>query len=239
MIEDSVPIVFIGTAASERRRRRALFEILMIYGLVLLVFWTPHPWQELLWIVAASAIAAIVFNSFDDLKQMGLCKRDASCSIWAVAAALLVAGVAVTLAGMLHTLHLPGTTALFIRRCCIYAVWASIQQIVLQCFFLSRLLLVLGNSTWAAAAAAMLFAVAHLPSPILTLVTLICGLASCLFFLRYRSLYPLAIAHAILGISIAVTIPGPVDHNMRVGLAYLTYAEQPASMANSAALPQP
>ena len=30
-------------------------------------------------------------------------------------------------------------------------------------------------------------------------------------------------AHAILGITIAITVPGPVDHNMRVGLGYLTY----------------
>ena len=30
-------------------------------------------------------------------------------------------------------------------------------------------------------------------------------------------------AHAIVGIAIGVTIPGPMDHNMRVGLGYLTY----------------
>jgi membrane protease YdiL (CAAX protease family) len=84
-----------------------------------------------------------------------------------------------------------------------------------------------------------LFAVAHLPSPILTLITLVCGLAACLFFLRYRSLFPLVIAHAILGISIAVSVPGPLDHNMRVGLAYLTYAEKTHSPAHPAPLSQP
>ena len=46
-----------------------------------------------------------------------------------------------------------------------------------------------------------------------------------MLFLRYRNLYPLAISHAILGISIAITVPGPVDHNMRVGLGYLTYRQ--------------
>jgi membrane protease YdiL (CAAX protease family) len=76
-----------------------------------------------------------------------------------------------------------------------------------------------------------MFAFTHLPSPILTPVTLICGVASCLLFLRYRNIYPLALAHAILGISIAITIPGPVDHNMRVGLDYLTYAPDTASFS--------
>jgi hypothetical protein len=31
------------------------------------------------------------------------------------------------------------------------------------------------------------------------------------------------LAHAILGITVAITIPGPADHNMRVGLGYLRY----------------
>ena len=69
----------------------------------------------------------------------------------------------------------------------------------------------------------------HLPNPLLTVVTLICGLASCLFFVRYRNLWPLAIAHAILGVSIAITIPGSMHHNMRVGLGYLTYVDRSAS----------
>jgi len=67
--------------------------------------------------------------------------------------------------------------------------------------------------------------VAHLPSPILTALTLVWGYVACLVFQRYRNIYIPAIAHAIFGICIAVTIPGPVDHNMRVGLGYLTYRE--------------
>jgi hypothetical protein len=52
---------------------------------------------------------------------------------------------------------------------------------------------------------------------------LIWGFVACLLFLRYRNLYPLMMAHAILGITVALTAPGPVVHNMRVGLGYLTY----------------
>jgi hypothetical protein len=32
------------------------------------------------------------------------------------------------------------------------------------------------------------------------------------------------LAHAILGITVAMTVPGTVDHNMRVGLGYLRYS---------------
>jgi len=229
-MEDSVPILIERNAATAKSRRRDLFEVAIAYGMVLLVFWTPRPWQIFLWVISFGLIATIIFRSFEGLSTMGLCRGNLSCSLWAVAAALAVAAAAVTLAGVLHTLHLPEPPGTFLRRTCLYALWATIQQLVLQCFFLSRLLRLLGHATWAATAAAVLFAVAHLPSPILMLITLICGLAACLFFLRYRSLYPLVIAHAVLGVSIAVTVPTPLDHDMRVGLAYLTYSAKPAQL---------
>ena len=76
---------------------------------------------------------------------------------------------------------------------------------LLQDFFLPRLLrLTRGPGTPRCAAAAM-FSLAHLPNPILTVITFVWGLMACLFFLRYRNLYPLAVAHTILGITVAMT----------------------------------
>jgi len=149
---------------------------------------------------------------------------------------MAVAMIAVVLAGRLHTLHMPETPGQFLRKYGLYVLWAAVQQIILQWFFLSRSLRLLPDTTSAAALTAGLFAVAHLPNPILTLITLVFGLASCLFFLHYRNLVPLAIAHAILGISIGITIPGAIDHNMRVGISYLTYVEEPIAKT---ALPKP
>jgi membrane protease YdiL (CAAX protease family) len=94
----------------------------------------------------------------------------------------------------------------------------------MQCFFLSRLLRLLPSPKLAALVTAVIFAVAHQPNPILVPVTLLWGLAACLLFLRYHNLYTLALAHAILGVTLTITVPGPVNHNMRVGLGYLTYA---------------
>ncbi len=63
-------------------------------------------------------------------------------------------------------------------------------------------------------------------------MTLIWGLIACFVFLRYRNLYTLAITHAILGICLAISVPGPVIRNMRVGLGYLTYPRHhPADLA--------
>jgi hypothetical protein len=213
---------------SENRRpiggkRRDIAELAFAYGLILVVCWTPRPWQRVLWVVAAATVAVLTCRSFEGLKAMGLRGTNFLRTLWVPGAALLAALVAAFVADRLHTLHLPSGPLLFVRTYAAYAVWAFVQQFLMQCFFLARLRRILPSATSAAFVAAFIFAAAHLPNPILTPITLLWGFAACLLFLRYRSLYPLALAHAILGIAIAVTIPGPVVHNMRVGLGYLTY----------------
>jgi hypothetical protein len=195
------------------------------YGMILLVIWTPRPWQRYLWWVAAVSVVIITCLSFEGRKAMGLRLTNLGRSLWIVGVALLLAVVAVLVAARLHTLHMPPTPLAFVATYCAYAVWSGVQQFLLQGVFLQRLLHVIPNTTRAAFAASALFAIAHLPSAVLTPVTLIWGFAACLIFLRYRNLYSLALAHAILGIAVAVTVPGPVDHNMRVGLGYLRYSQ--------------
>ncbi len=213
----------IETSATPRGRRRALIEIAVAYGLILIVIWSPRPWQRFTWMVAVISVAGIIALSFDGPRAMGLRAKNFFRSIWVVGVALALAGIAVALAARYHTLRSPGGALFFFEDYWSYALWSGVQQFLLQCFFLSRLLRLLPNAKMAAFAAAALFALAHLPNPILASLTVIWGFAACLIFLRYRNLYPLVLAHAILGITIAITIPGPVDHNMRVGLGYLTY----------------
>lgn len=212
-----------AVSVAARSRRRDILELGIPYALILLVCWTPRPWQRLLWVAAAASVIVITCVSFDGLKAMGLRATNFLHSLWVVGAALATAAAAVLVAARLHTMHVPPGPILFIETYWGYALWAAVQQFLMQCFFLSRLRRLLPDERFAAAIAALIFAVAHLPSPILVSVTLLWGFAACLLFLRYRNLYTLAMAHAILGITIAITIPGPVDHNMRVGLGYLTY----------------
>jgi hypothetical protein len=68
-----------------------------------------------------------------------------------------------------------------------------------------------------------LFALAHVPNPVLTPITLVWGIAACFLFLRYRNIYALGIAHGILGLCVAVIVPEPLQHHMRVGIGYYRY----------------
>jgi hypothetical protein len=155
---------------------------------------------------------------------MGLRFANLARSSWIVGAALLASALSVLIAGLVHTLHAPGGPVQFFERYAGYIGFAFVQQALLQDFFLLRLLRLMRSPRAAALVAAIIFSLAHLPNPILVVVTFAWGLVACLLFLRYRNLYPLALAHAILGITIAMTIPGPVIRNMRVGLGYLTYS---------------
>jgi hypothetical protein len=213
-------------------RRRDLVELAVGYGLILMVIWTPRPWQRwfyiaaLLWIVAASCF------SFDGWKVMGLAVGRAGAgrwvrSLWVVGAALLVAVIAVLVATWMGTLNRPLGGGLFVRTFWGYAIWSFMQQLLLQDFVLLRLLRLMPGKRAAVLVAAGLFALAHLPGPILTAVTLMWGAAACWLFLIYRNVYALGIAHAILGVCMAIVVPGRVDHNMRVGLGYLRYHPHP------------
>jgi membrane protease YdiL (CAAX protease family) len=103
-----------------------------------------------------------------------------------------------------------------------YALWALMQEFILQSFFFNRFEELYGSSpaVWIASS---LFAAVHLPSPVLTTATLIGALFFCEMFRRYRSLYPIALVHAMLGLAIGLVVPDSLLHHMRVGIGYLQY----------------
>jgi membrane protease YdiL (CAAX protease family) len=204
-------------------RRRALSELLLAYLLILTVIWTPRPWQARIYVIAAAFIVWATWRSWPGSVTMGWRTRNLLRSGWVTAGAALVSAVAIVCARRLGTLHAPPTPTLFVERFVGYIIFACIQQFLLQDFFLLRLLDAGLTPRNAAFAAAAIFALAHLPNPILAVLTFIWGLAAAAWFLRYRNLYALAVAHIILGVTLAVSLPGPTTHNMRVGLGYLTY----------------
>lgn len=212
-------------AAALQKQRAAwdLSELAIGYALILAVIWTPRPLQRWLYWIAVAWFVFSIVRSFSGWKSFGCCVAGFWRSAWIVGLALVLAGSAVMVASSLHTLHRPIGFAQWVMAFGGYTVWSLAQQFLLQGYFLARLVRLLPNAKLAAVTAASIFAIAHLPNPILTVLTLVWGLAACLVFLKARNLWPLAMAHAIFGISLAITIPAATLHNMRVGLGYLRY----------------
>ena len=69
----------------------------------------------------------------------------------------------------------------------------------------------------------MLFSFVHIPNPVLVPATLIGGMFFVEAFRRWRNIYPLGIAHAALGLSLAIAVPDSWMHHMRVGLSFLRF----------------
>ncbi len=212
-----------GISGIRRIKQRNWIEIIIAFALIEAVEWTPRPWQRWLWAVAALGIGLILWRSFDGWAAMGLRSSNLRRSSWIVAASAFLAAVAVLVSARAHALLMVDGLWAFPETYGAYALWAGVQQTLLQGMFLLRFLRVMPKPWQAVLAAAALFSSAHLPNPILVPLTFIWGLVACRLFLRYRNLYPLMLAHAFLGIAIAVSVPGPAVHNMRVGLAYLAY----------------
>jgi hypothetical protein len=206
-----------------RSARRDLLELALGYTLIMATIWTPNPTQRVLYWLAFAWIIATSWARHDGWTGLGLGRKGLLPSLWIVGVALLLSAAAIVIASRTHTLHrLHGPTPILLHGWG-YIVWSLMQQFLLQSYFLLRLLRLLPGKAAPILAATGIFALAHLPNPILTPITFVWGVIACLLFLRYRNIYALGLAHGIMGLCVAVTIPSTLHHNMRVGLGYLRY----------------
>jgi len=210
---------------------RALVELCVGYGLILATVWTPRPGQASLWWASAAWIGASTWWSFPGWAALGFRRGGFMASLWVVGVAAVLSAIAVTVAIHVHTLRVPHSALGWVLAWGGYIVWSFVQQFLLQGYFLIRLLKMMPRE-WAAVTAAGIFAAAHVPNPLLASVTLIWGTVACFVFLRCRNVYTLMITHAILGVSLAITVPGPKMHNMRVGIGYLQYRAPAGAMVD-------
>lgn len=200
------------------------------YCLVEIAIWSPKSlqlWPSLVaaaWIIGSTALSGCTAD------QLGLGRRGFRESAWIAFAALSVALTMILAGWLMGSLHLLAGTLPQLTHALAYTVWAFQQEFILQCFLFLSLAPALGTRR-AILVAALLFSLAHLPNPILVAATFLSGLALTAGFARYRNLYVIALAHAILGLAVAVSIPADLHRNMRVGLGYFQYKSQAASHA--------
>lgn len=199
-------------------------ELAIGYALILAVLWTPAPLQRKLYLLAAVFLLAASIRPGEDRRGLGLTLGHGRASALLVLFSVAVAGLSALLARHVGVLHAPLGLRGFANRFAGYALWSLVQQFLLQNFFLLRLRRLLpGRLSIAVWCSATMFAAAHLPNPVLTVFTLVWGVLACAAFLRHRNLWALGLAHAVLGIAVAVCLPGAATHNMHVGLGYFRY----------------
>jgi len=202
-------------------RTRDLTELILGYGLIVGVIWTPENLQRFLSPVVLVLTLGVVLARRKCRDELGVGRHGLAQSLWILPAALVLAGASVFVAARTGTLH-PLYKGDF-KHIAGYLLWTIYQQFLLQDYFLDRLLRLVSNESAAVALAGALFAVAHLPNPALTVATLVWGIVSCVLFRRYRNLWALGLAQGVLGLCFAVCVPDAFHHHLRVGLGYLRY----------------
>jgi membrane protease YdiL (CAAX protease family) len=199
---------------------RNVAELSVAFGAILLVLWLPVR-EQLIWGPFALLTPLILVLMRQPTRaQLGLGWRQLVRSLWILPAAVALATVSIFVAHSAGTYHpLNGRNFGHVGG---YVLWTIYQQFLLQDYFMPRLTRILTSDN-AIAAAAILFAVAHLPNLALTAATLAWGGVSCWLFRRYRSIWVLGLAQGLLGLCFAVCLPDAWHHHLRVGLGYLQY----------------
>ena len=211
-------------------RRREWFELFVGYGLILVVVWTPRPAQNVLYWITVAWIVTTSILSRNRSRPLGLGVKGLLPSLWIVPAAIALFFIGMWIAGAVGSLHpLYGPLPLLVHVL-EYGIWALIQQFIVQVYVLLRLLRLGVSRPRAIGVTALMFAIAHIPNPVLTPAVIVWGAVSCWLYLRYRNLYSIALAHGMLGMCLAITVPNGINHHMRVGLGYLTYPSHRAGL---------
>jgi hypothetical protein len=231
MAQNSSLVLAAGVPAAKQRSHVSvsrtnlivLSEVAIGYALIMATLWTERSYQRWFFWISAAWFLALSAVTVWRKKALRLKFPPAGMAALTIVASGLAAGGLLALAGALGTLHelFGGKTPLLHAGS--YLVWAVIQQYIQQVLFFSRLEQVFRSGSLACFTAASMFAVAHLPNPVLTPVTFVGGWLLSELFRRYRTVLPLGIGHGLVGMALALSVPDYLQHHMRVGLSYLHY----------------
>jgi len=100
-----------------------------------------------------------------------------------------------------------------------YYFWALLQQLWMNGYFINRIGSKI-NGIKTRSITALLFAIIHLPNPTLFIATFIGGYLSAYYWQRNRNLYPLALFHALLAVTIKYFLPYEWHHNLTIGYGF-------------------
>jgi hypothetical protein len=193
------------------------------YALLEVSLWTAGQTQRRAALATAIWIVLATLINGRSLRELGLGRRGFVKSLIAIPLAMAAAAIILLAGWEAGTLRVLYGARPPLWHSSGYAIWALMQQFILNSFFFLNLEDLLGSSKQALWGATALFCLAHIPNPVLMVTTFVAALFFVSVFRRYRNIYPLGIAHALLGLSLAVTVPDAWIRHMRVGISYLHF----------------
>lgn len=139
-----------------------------------------------------------------------------SCRLLLLPTAVAVLALAATGWFTSHTLFAGHFRARYISL----PLWALFQQYALNGFINRRAQLAFGKGLKSIAIVAVIFALLHLPNPLLAVATLIGGVIWAAVYQRQPNLFALALSHTVTSITLALSISPNLLNSLRVGFKY-------------------
>src|SRR6266550_4802856 len=198
-----------------------LFQLCALFALIEAALWTRGPMRGLFTMLIAIGCLIVLFSQ--GANQLGTDIGRRGAWNWTLKIAFTASIIILAIGLAAGSLHKPTSRWPVAIGIIIYLFWAAVQQFVLQSFFFVRLQRLLGNARLTIVVCALLFSIAHLPSIILLVATFFAALFFCESFRRYRTIYPIAVAHSMMALALSAAVPEGLLRQMRVGATYLRF----------------
>lgn len=196
-----------------------MLEVIFFFVLLMCQIWVWPTFQ----LLAAAPIIGIIISWYirkDNLKTLGIVPEWPSKKLaMAMVAAFTGFWLIILICGMIwnpnfsHQVSQGVFWYKYAKMSLSYCFWALFQQLWLCGYFTNRVQTALNDNKKTILVMGILFALVHLPNPVLTVAGFFGGILSAYFFLKVRNLYILALAHGILGPSIRYLL----DYTLRIG----------------------
>lgn|GEM_PF-549319 len=233
-----------------QREWGSLYEVVSAFMMIMLYIWWLRLSDTWTWVLILVPIVASNFVHREGPQRLGLWWSQFRAAAFPVLAWTAVVAAAVLATAALAGSFRRGTARQALVNVVWYVLWGLVQQYLLNGFFVNRLAAFAepptkpgtpcseapraralssarpgaANGAFAhrvALAAAALFSVVHLPNWFLMLATFVGGYVCARVYLRFRSLYALAIAHGVIGFVLFLAVPDSVSAHFLVGPRYV------------------